>query len=290
RISFYLIRYKNGNPLIYKPEIQQEVQVELVNLFLDDFKKEKRREIQQEDYDFVVSNNDLYYTIKKDKYKEISNLCDKFADDEHIESLDNLHLNQIFAYGVGVSLEELEFMYFGSFTMISKIKKGRILANLNNSELKVIKRNETLGLDGSVKVIWSEDEILALNTQFFERLFDLTKLYRDECKSVLSTISGYAVIDNMEDLVEHAISDTRIAKRLTKLNNDPERVKAFFKNVKNVEEVLKSPNLKERFDGIKYIDEKLVYDESCKHKFITLIADAAYKSIVGQQERVDKSL
>ncbi|HCQ5125166.1 TPA: hypothetical protein OK954_003179, partial [Listeria monocytogenes] len=52
RISFYLIRYKNGNPLIYKPEIQQEVQVELVNLFLDDFKKEKRREIQQEDYDF----------------------------------------------------------------------------------------------------------------------------------------------------------------------------------------------------------------------------------------------
>ncbi|WP_270995648.1 Kiwa anti-phage protein KwaB-like domain-containing protein [Listeria seeligeri] len=286
----YLIRYKNGSPLIYAPEIQQDVQVELVNLFLDDFKKEKRRGIQQEDYDFVVSNNDLFYKIGKDKYKEISNLCDKFVANNHIESLDNLYLNQIFAYGVRVCLEEFEFMYFGSFTMISKIKKGRILANLNNSELKVIKRNETLGLDGSVKVIWSGNEILALNTQFFERLFDLTKMYRNECKSVLSTISEYAVIDNMEDLIEHAISDTRIAKRLTKLNSDPERVKAFFENVNNVEEVLNSPNLKEKFDGIKYMDEKLVYDEGGKHKFITLITDAAYKSIVGQQERVDKSL
>ncbi|MBC1490657.1 Kiwa anti-phage protein KwaB-like domain-containing protein [Listeria booriae] len=288
RVSLYLIRYRSEEPLVYKPEIQEEVQWELAQIFLDYFKADKTRNKDQEAYDFVVNNNDVYHLMKKDRYNEILNMCNNFNDGGGITDLSNIVMNQIFAYGVKIRLEKYELMFFGAFSIISKIKKGKFLGNLNNNELKAIKRDETLGFDGNVKVMYVGDEILTTSTSFFEKLFDLSKLYKGECKNVLDTISTYKVIDNFDELKEHAVNDARIAKRLTKLNADPARVQAFFSNVNRVEKVLKSQALQEKFEGIEYKEDRLVYKGEHKDKFITLIMDAAYTSIVGQQERVDR--
>ncbi|EAG9846008.1 DUF4868 domain-containing protein, partial [Listeria monocytogenes] len=106
------------------------------------------------------------------------------------------------------------------------------------NELVSLESNSVLGLDGNIKLLFWENDILIRQTRFFEKLCDLSKLYKNESQKVLKVISEYAVIENMTRLTELANENILIARRLTKLNSDPERVKNFFKNVENVEKVL----------------------------------------------------
>ncbi|HFK0223651.1 TPA: Kiwa anti-phage protein KwaB-like domain-containing protein, partial [Listeria monocytogenes] len=292
KVALFLIRYKAGAPLFYKPHIQQEVQEELLDIFLDEFKNTAKRNVNQEEYDFVINNNDINYITNKDKFVETNNFFSKLEDENnHIKELKKLAINQVFAYSVRVKLETDNYLYFfGSFKNLAKIKKGKVIGNLKKNELVSLESNSVLGLDGNIKLLFWENDILIRQTRFFEKLCDLSKLYKNESQKVLKVISEYAVIENMTRLTELANENILIARRLTKLNSDPERVKNFFKNVENVEKVLQDEKFNDKFTGITYVDKKLNYDENEPNKFITLIADAAYESIVGKEKRIDKGL
>ncbi|EAA0165981.1 DUF4868 domain-containing protein, partial [Listeria monocytogenes] len=220
------------------------------------------------------------------------NFFSKLEDENnHIKELKKLAINQVFAYSVRVKLETDNYLYFfGSFKNLAKIKKGKVIGNLKKNELVSLESNSVLGLDGNIKLLFWENDILIRQTRFFEKLCDLSKLYKNESQKVLKVISEYAVIENMTRLTELANENILIARRLTKLNSDPERVKNFFKNVENVEKVLQDEKFNDKFTGITYVDKKLNYDENEPNKFITLIADAAYESIVGKEKRIDKGL
>ncbi|EFQ8102912.1 DUF4868 domain-containing protein, partial [Listeria monocytogenes] len=171
---------------------------------------------------------------------ETNNFFSKLEDENnHIKELKKLAINQVFAYSVRVKLETDNYLYFfGSFKNLAKIKKGKVIGNLKKNELVSLESNSVLGLDGNIKLLFWENDILIRQTRFFEKLCDLSKLYKNESQKVLKVISEYAVIENMTRLTELANENILIARRLTKLNSDPERVKNFFKNVENVEKVL----------------------------------------------------
>lgn len=292
KVALFLIRYKKEEPLFFKPHIQQEVQEELLDIFLDEFKNISKRNVQQEEYDFVINNNDINYFTKKDKFNETNNFFSKLENKEyHIKELKEIAINQVFAYSVRVKLDTNEYLYFfGSFKNLAKIKKGKVIGNLKKNELVSLESDSVLGLDGNIKLLFLGDDILIRQTRFFEKLCDLSKLYKSASKQVLQTISEYAVIENMNGLTDLADKNILIARRLTKLNSDPDRLKSFFENVKNVEDVLQDPEFNNKFTGITYVDGMLKYSENEPHKFITLIADAAYESIVGRQKRIDNGL
>lgn len=98
------------------------------------------------------------------------------------------------------------------------------------------------------------------------------------------------MIDGIVDFKNITEEDARIARRLTKMNKDPERVKGFFSNIENVSRVLKDPSFKQQFEGIEFNAGKLQFSSDKRQQFVTLIADAAYESIVGKQKRIDHSL
>ncbi|HEM1165099.1 TPA: DUF4868 domain-containing protein, partial [Listeria monocytogenes] len=89
-----------------------------------------------------------------------------------------------------MKLETDNYLYFfGSFKNLAKIKKGKVIGNLKKNELVSLESNSVLGLDGNIKLLFWENDILIRQTRFFEKLCDLSKLYKNESQKVLKVIS-----------------------------------------------------------------------------------------------------
>ncbi|WP_301406218.1 Kiwa anti-phage protein KwaB-like domain-containing protein, partial [Enterococcus entomosocium] len=150
--------------------------------------------------------------------------------------------------------------------------------------------NDTFGFSKNIAMVIYDDEVLIKHLPIFEKCCQMETEFKKNSAEVLNSIASFKFIDNIEELLHTAEKDTRIARRLTKMNSDPDRVKAFFTNKDRVKLVLKDPEFNDKFKGIEYNGSTLVYDSKLRQQFITLISDASYESIVGGQKRIDNSL
>lgn len=293
-IELFLVKKAdNGSGVVlYTPEVNSDVQLDLLEFFISFFHRSEVRDKAQEEYDVVVTKtNKQYLTSSSEDFDGIALFIDKINNSDFLDDTEGISESEFIAYGIKVTfLDDSYFCYMGEFTSISKVSKMTLLGNLSNNQLKKVSKNNVFGFNPKMALMIYGNEILINNVKMFETCCNMEKEFIKKSKEVINEINRYGVINNIDQLVLTCNDDPRIARRLTKMHSDPERVKAFFSNVKKVNKVLNSEKFKDKFDGIKYRNGKLDYDPKYRQQFITLIADAAYKSVVGGQERIDNSL
>lgn len=293
-IELFLIKKAdNGSGVVlYTPEVKGNVQLDLLEFFNKFFHRSEARNKEQEEYDVVVTKtNKQYLTSRSSDFDGIKIFIDKIKNNDFLDDTEGISESEFIAYGIKVMfLDDSYFCYIGEFTSISKVTKMGLIGNLTNNQLKRLNKKNVFGFNPKMSLMIYEDEILISNVRMFEICCDMKKEFIKKSKEVINKINEYGVINNIDQLDITCDGDSRIARRLTKMYSDPERVEAFFSNVDKVDEVLNSKKFKDKFEGIEYRNGKLEYDPKYRQQFITLIADAAYRSVVGGQERIDKSL
>lgn len=293
-VELFLIKESDDRKkiLLYKPAIEGEIQQELTAFFTNSFQMKNNRVREQEEYDVVMQHQgNNYLKVEKNKFDGTKRFWESIEEEQYQTTLKGYNTEDFFAYGFKVKLSNNEwFAYVGELSSLSRLSKTKILGNLTDDKLKRIEKKDHIGFNKNMSMILNEDQILIKNVRIFEKCCDMNTEFIKQSKSVINTMEKHDAIKNIDQLKITAKDDPRIARRLTKLNNDPERVSAFFKNVNNVTKVLTDRELSQHFKGIKFDGTQLEYDEKLRQQFITLIADAAYVSIVGEKKRIDKSL
>lgn len=290
---FLLTEKKNDGVQIFSPDVKNNVQRELIDFFLQYFKYSQVRERTQDPYDVVMTRTDkkIFFICDKSKYDGVASFYDQFSAKQHFSSTSNKSVKDFIAYVLKIYISEDDYVCFvGPFVSLSQMSKTKFVGNLNDTELKRVDSNNMFGLSSSVAMLLYDNEVLINNIPIFEKCCEMDTEFKKNASEVIDNIAKYGVIDGIVDFKNITEEDARIARRLTKMNKDPERVKGFFSNIENVSRVLKDPSFKQQFEGIEFNAGKLQFSSDKRQQFVTLIADAAYESIVGKQKRIDHSL
>lgn len=294
-IKFHLIKRKENNEgvLLCNLDVELEVQKDLLNIFSVYFQNKRTRNREQIEYDVVMDHTGQKNFLKtsKNNFEGIKSFINLFEDDEPAGTINGVEMDDFIAYAVQVLVPNgLQFTFVGEFSRLSKVSKMKVVGNLTNNSFKKLSTKDTFGFSKNVAMVIYSDEVLINHIPLFEKCCQMETEFKKNSAEVLTKIEEFGFIDNIDDLIETSSKDSRIARRLTKMNSDPKRVEAFFTNRHKVAEVIDDPEFKGKFEGITYNGEKLIYDPNLRQQFVTLISDAAYESIVGGQKRIDNSL
>lgn len=294
--KLYLIQDKDkggDGVTLFDLDVENKTQEKLLDIFISYFKGKISNSTSQLKYDVVMEhagNKDLVVAQSKD-YDGIKEFIKLFKDKTPPSSIKGQEMDSFIAYAVCVSIpNETNFTFVGEFSGLSKVSKMKVVGNLTDRKFKELDVKTTYGFSKNVAMVVYDDEVLIKHINIFEKCCSMKTEFIKKAKTVLEDIKEYNFIDHVDELINVASEDQRIARRLTKMNSDPERVKAFFTNRSKVNSVLKDSAFEGKFEGISYNGEKLKFDSKYRQQFITLISDAAYQSIVGGQKRLDKSL
>ena len=236
------------------------------------------------------SGKSNFFLCDSNKYQGITEFFNLF-ETATTTSTTAKNIEDYFAYALKIYIEDKNpLIFIGPFVSLSKISNTKFVGNLKKKELERVDSKDMFGLGSNMAMVLYNNELVINHIPLFERCCHMQTEFNKNGLEVLTNIEKYGVIDGIEELKKVVESDSRIARRLTKMNQDPARVKAFFSNIKDVNDVLNDQKFKKQFEGIVLINDKLKYDDSKRQQFITLIADAAYQSIVGKQKRIDNSI
>ncbi|EGP5272437.1 Kiwa anti-phage protein KwaB-like domain-containing protein [Enterococcus faecium] len=294
-IKFYLIKERNNNDgvILCNLEIERDAQEDLLSIFNVFFQNTRTRNREQLEYDVVMDHTGKksFLTTSINEYTGIKSFIQMFQDDNPADTIKDVSTDKFIAYAVEVTIPNgLNFIFVGEFSKLSKISRMKLVGNLQNNKFRKLDTHDTFGFSKNIAMVVYNDEVLINHITLFEKCCQMETEFKKKSAAVLKEIEGYGFIDNIEELIKTSERDSRIARRLTKMNSDPQRVEAFFTNKHKVREVLTDPEFKDKFEGIEYNGKVLKYDSKLRQQFITLISDAAYKSIVGGQKRIDNSL
>ncbi|MDT2604816.1 DUF4868 domain-containing protein [Enterococcus pseudoavium] len=293
-VEFFLLTEKKKDGVqVYSPDVKNSVQRELLDFFIEYFKFSQVRNRTQVPYDVVMVRPEKknFFICESSKYEGVETFYNQFYDKTPFSSTKGKNVKNFIAYALKIYISEDDYLCFiGPFTSLSQVKKTRFVGNLNDKELTKVNSEHMFGLSPNMAMLMHDNEVLFNNIPIFEKCCEMSTEFKKNASEVIDTIDKYNVITGIQDLKSTVQEDERIARRLTKMNQDPERVKSFFSNIKNVKKVLNDPSFKERFSGIEFESGKLEYKSEKRQQFVTLIADAAYESIVGRQKRIDHSL
>lgn len=292
--KFYLIQEKdNDGVTLFDLDVENKTQKKLLDIFISYFKGKSIHSKSQLVYDVVMAhagNENLVVAQSKD-YDGIKEFIELFQDTTPPNSIKGQEMDSFIAYAVCVSVpNEVNFTFVGEFSGLSKVSKMKIVGNLTDEKFKELDAETTYGFSKNIAMVIYGDEVLIKNINIFEKCCSMKTVFKTNARTVLNDIKSYDFIDNIDELITASDSDQRIARRLTKMNSDPDRVKAFFTNSSRVTEVLEDSAFKNKFQGIVYNGKTLKFESKYRQQFITLISDAAYQSIVGGQKRLDNSL
>lgn len=293
-VEFFLLTEKQKDGVqIFTPDVSNDVQRDLLAFFINYFQNAQIRNREQIPYDVVMSRPEKknFFVCETSKYDGVSKFYEKFEEDKHYSSTEGKNVTNFIAYALKIYFTNDEHVCFvGAFTSLSQIKKTKFVGNLKDKKLTKVESDNMFGLSPTMALLMYNKEVIINNIPIFEKCCELSTEFKKNASDVIDIINEYGVLKGIDEFRATAQDDERIARRLTKMNQDPERVKSFFSNISSVKKVLKDESFKERFEGIEFINGKLEYKADKRQQFVTLIADAAYESIVGRQKRIDHSL
>ncbi|MGX2946109.1 Kiwa anti-phage protein KwaB-like domain-containing protein [Enterococcus alishanensis] len=280
----------NGEIINFSLDADNKLQSDLLEIFINNFKRSEKRNYTQKEYDVVTSGkfDKEYYKTTSKKYAGVKNFIDSFKDDL-LDDITGLNEKSFFAYAVKVHLGDQYFIFIAPFSEVSRISATKIMGNLKNNKITKLDSTNTVGFSSSISIIIKSNELLILNNlRIFEKCCGMKTEFQEKAKHLLSKIAEFDTIDDFDELVKSIESDSVIAKRLTKMNQNYLRVESFFNNKKEIQKVLNDEAFKEKFKDIKFIDNKLKFEKKNRHAFITLISDACYETIVGKTKGIDE--
>ncbi|TFI61426.1 hypothetical protein CKN63_12420 [Carnobacterium divergens] len=286
---FLLRKPKNDDVILFSMDINNELQKDLLKIFLDNFRRSEKRKYKQSNYDVVTSGkfDKEYYTTCAKDYNGVDKFI-KLFDEEKLDNIKGLDETDFFAYAVKVLMDDEWFIFIAPFAKVSKISATKVIGNLKNEKLTKLENENTVGFSSSISMIIQKNQILMTNNlRHFEKCCGMHSEFKKRAESILGKIAEFDSIEDIEDLMKTIDSDSVIAKRLTKMDQHYDRVASFFENKNEVKKVLEDEAFKEKFKDVKYENGKIKFEKKNRHVFITLISDACYETLVGKTKGID---
>lgn len=286
-----------------------KVQNEVFRMIKDSVKSLSRKPSDQQPYD-LISIKGVHYklSLKEDiGYTEVKKVCKELFDysTETINSiikkdLKEINMKNLKSYIVRVKVGSEYLLFAAEISSLAKIKRTGFLANLDDYKLKKIEKDSVIGFNSEVGLMASEKEMLVIKPQMFESLFDIeteieqkAKITFNELTKVSQRFSDNDIVHirNIEKILEAAKQNQRINKRLAKLSKEEGLINALFENIEAVWKVLESEEFKDEFSSIEYNKETntIIIESRSIDKFLTLLCDAPYESIIGRKKRLDRA-
>lgn len=286
---FLLRKTQNKEVILFSMDINNELQKDLLKIFLDNFKRPEKRKYTQSKYDVVTSGkfDKEYYTTSAQDYDGVNNFI-KLFEEEKLDNIKGLNEKDFFAYAVKVLMDDEWFIFIAPFAKVSKISATKVLGNLKNEKLTKLENENTVGFSSSISMVIQKNQILMTNNlRHFESCCGMHSEFKKRAESILKKITKFNSIEDIDALMKVINSDSVIAKRLTKMDQHYDRVDSFFKNKSEVKKVLEDDAFKDKFKEIKYENGKIKFEKKHRHVFITLISDACYETLVGKTKGID---
>lgn len=283
RLSLYFVRkdYKSSYTS-YKPGISNDLQKELVNIVVEALKELKEKDVVQ----FNPSGS-LNETLEVCDYVSVDSfsLIEESLKDEKLLQETPGDISKFTFYCLVIQLEgENKIHIFRRVTKFKRLKKG-VVGTFVSGDFKKIDA-DLLGIDSYVDIVGYNSQLTIANHISMERIFDIKTQYQESAKQTLAMIKETNKIENFEQFEDDSINDGRVIRGLTKLLQDPERVKRSFENFEKVKELVSVVDLDINFseDG-----NKLLYERKDQLQDITMIIrDAYYQSFITERVGVDE--
>ncbi|WP_163537399.1 Kiwa anti-phage protein KwaB-like domain-containing protein [Gracilibacillus sp. YIM 98692] len=283
KVALYFTRkdYK-GRYTSYKPGISTPLQKELTKIVVEAMKGLNNKTVLP----FNPSGS-LDDTIEYCDYSSVDSLwhiLESLDGDRLLESIPD-DISKFSFYCLVIQLEDDDkLLIFRRLTKFKKLQKG-IVGRFISGDFEQID-SDLLGIDGQIDIIGYDSELTVANHISMERIFDIKTQYQESAKKTLAMIKETNRIENFEQFEEDSINDGRVIRGLTKLLQDPERVKRSLENIEKVKELVDVVDLDIKFSED---DSKLLYERKDQLQNITLIIrDAYYQSFINERLGVDE--
>lgn len=285
-VLYFTKKARGGRYSSFKPLVSGPLQEELLSIMIDALDNIKEYPTQQ-----FNTIGTLDETIEYCDYTFVENFKDVMdsMEDENLLPEAPQDLSEFTFYLIKVKLadedeEENDFLYFRRVTKFKKLQKGIVGRILNGDFEKV--SSDLIGIDSTVDIIGYDSIFTIANHISMERIFDIKEQYKESAKQTLDLIREANLIENFEKYSEDSIQDGRIIRGLTKILENPEKVKQVNENFSKVIEVVESMDLEIQFNEDK---SKMIYEDKSQLQSITFILrDAYYQTLIIERKGVDE--
>lgn len=285
-VQLFLIKYnKKKEPIIYKPIVEYPAQKEFLNMFINYFKKEERRNKNQIDFEILHGDNDTYSLLDIEAFNRTKDLMTIIkSDSDFLDDLTNLKLHTLSGYAVRIFSADpsKEIIYFSSVDGYKNIKKGMgIIANVTNNKVTKIDPKDYLGFNPTIGCyIGNDNEMLIIKKSIFENVFKMREAYKEAARPVLNFVKSFNSIDNFDEFYNDTLNNANLSRRVALLDNRKVRVEKLLRNIPKVREALQIEEYRSEFENITVTDTHIVYNSAYKDSFVTLISDSAVESFI----------
>jgi hypothetical protein len=243
------------------------------------------KKLTEEKYNIIGSNDDVVETTSKQAYKKNIDLIIESIKTPTAKFSFNNDSFDFFVYEFCPEHTEENSKKIFAFRRTKKFKsfKKGFIGHLIEGHFKKLENENLLGTDGIVDVIVYGENIAILQHIAFERIFHISNEFYENAKKVLSNKKFNKKIANFNQLKNDALKNGNYVKRLSKLG-DSNVPTLFIEDLEATKKVVDSFNL-----GLSIKDDKIEYnDETQLGNFISLMQDAYYKTLIGNQNGVDE--
>lgn len=282
KLSLYFTRKDyRGRYTSYKPGISIPLQKDLTNIVVEAIKSLSGKTILP--FNPSGSLDDTIEFCDYSSVDSLSHILESLDGDKLLEGIPD-DISKFSFYCLTIQLDDDdELIIFRRLTKFKKLQKG-IVGRFISGDFEKID-SDILGIDGQIDIIGYDSELTIINHISMERIFDIKTQYQESAKQTLVMIKETERIENFEQFEEDSISDGRVIRGLTKLLQDPDRVKRSLENIDKVKELVDVVDLDIKFSD----DDKLIYERKDQLQNITLIIrDAYYQSLINERVGVDE--
>lgn len=249
-------------------------------------KVEECKNITEADYNIVGANDDTIETAHVSSYEDYINIILNSMENPTTTfkfAADNFDFF-IYSFTLKVDEEEKKILAFRRTKKMKFLKKG-FLGKVTEGTFKKMEDSKLIGTDDSIDLFIYNNDIIILNHISFESIFQLTDDLKKKAISVLSNEKFNKQIDKIEDLRRDALKNRSYIKRLSKLDGESNST-LFLKDLNKTKDVIDQFSLEIDVD---VNNDKIIYSDVTQlGSFISLMQDAFYKTLIGEERGIDE--
>lgn len=284
-INLYLGHKKSNNKVtIVNPTIREPLKKKLLEITKTQI--ELCKNLAETEYNVVGSNDD---TVEKASVNKYENYI-KIITEEIAHPAVNFRFAQdnfdffIYSFTLKKGEEEKKIIAFRRTKNMKFLRKG-FIGNLIEGTFKKMEDSKLIGTDDLIDLFIYDDDIMILNHSSFESIFQLTDDLKNKAISVLSNQKFDNQIDRIADLKKDALKNRSYIKRLSKLDGQNNST-LFLEDLSKTKDVIEQFSLDIEVDVNK---NKIMYSNVTQlGSFISLMQDAFYKTLIGDEKGIDE--
>lgn len=239
---------------------------------------EKMLERDIQEYNPIISKNDVVETIKTDDTFGYEEILSKLTD---IDTSNNIQSKNIKFYMFEYKLND-ERLYIFRRNFNNKSLKRSIFAKFDPEGIyDTIELDKFLKMDYEIDLLIYNGLIYIDNHIALERIFYLNEEFKEKANTILSRIDKTGKVKNFDTVKHKLLNNGRFVRRIAKLSEDNDRSTLFIECIEKTKLAIEQFNLPIIYNEVIEQFEIDYEDISQLNVLVNLMQDSYYKTIIG---------